>query len=130
MEQNVFDALLELGEKPTRKQTVRMRDLSERAGKPMDFTVRELRYNEVRDIHRMEGGRPEGDVATAVVLSGVVEPDLRSAALLERYCVPTPDMLLPKLLSAGEIDELAMRIEQLSGYRRTVTEIVEDIKKN
>ena len=130
MEQNVIDLLLGLGPKDTRTQRIKLRDLSRRAGQEVIFTVRELGYNEVKDIHRMEGGRPDGDVAIAVVLAGVVEPNLRDGALLERYGVPTPAELLPKMLSAGEIDELAMRIERLSGYRRSGTELVDDVKKN
>lgn len=130
MEQDVMDLLLGLGPKGMRTQKIKMRDLSKRAGTDVVFTVRELGYNEVKDIHRMEGGRPDGDIAVAVVLAGVREPNLRAAELRERYSAPTPAELLPKMLSAGEIDELAMRIERLSGYRRSVTEIVGDVKKN
>ena len=130
MEKNIIDVLLGLGPREGRRQRIKMRDLSRRAGQEVVFTVRELGYNEIQDINRMEGGRPDGDVNIAVILAGVVEPDLRSGALRERYGAPTPAMLLPKMLSAGEIAELAMRIEKLSGYRRQVTEIVVDVKKN
>lgn len=130
MEQDVMDLLLGLGPKGMRTQKIKMRDLSKRAGTDVVFTVRELGYNEIKDIHRMEGGRPDGDIAVAVVLAGVQEPNLRAAELRERYSAPTPAELLPKMLSAGEIDELAMHIERLSGYRRSVTEIVGDVKKN
>lgn len=130
MEKNIIDVLLGLGPRESRRQRIKMRDLSRRAGQDVVFTVRELGYNEIQDINRMEGGRPDGDVNIAVILAGVVEPDLRSGELAERYGAPTPAMLLPKMLSAGEIAELAMRIEKLSGYRRQVTEIVDDVKKN
>lgn len=130
MEKNIIDVLLGIGPRENRRQRIKMRDLSRRAGQDVVFTVRELGYNEIQDINRMEGGRPDGDVNIAVILAGVVEPDLRSEALRERYGTPTPAMLLPKMLSAGEIAELAMRIEKLSGYRRQVTEIVDDVKKN
>lgn len=130
MEKNIIDVLLGLGPREGRRQRIKMRDLSRRAGQDVVFAVRELGYNEIQDINRMEGGRPDGDVNIAVILAGVVEPDLRSDALRERYGAPTPAMLLPKMLSAGEIAELAMRIEKLSGYRRQVTEIVDDVKKN
>ena len=130
MEKNIIDVLLGIGPRENRCQRIKMRDLSRRAGQDVVFTLRELGYNEVQDINRMEGGRPDGDVNIAVILAGVVEPDLRSEALRERYGAPTPAMLLPKMLSAGEIAELATRIEKLSGYRRQVTEIVDDVKKN
>lgn len=130
MEQNIIDVLLDLGPREMRTQKIKMRDMSARAGQPIVFEVRELSYAEIRDIDRMEGGGSDGDVATAVVIAGVTSPDLRNPALLERYGEPSLARLLPKMLSAGEIAELAMRIEQLSGYRRTVTEIVEDIQKN
>lgn len=130
MEKNIIDVLLGIGPRESRRQRIKMRDLSRRAGQDVVFTVRELGYNEIQDINRMEGGRPDGDVNIAVILAGVVEPDLRSGELAERYGTPTPAMLLPKMLSAGEIAELAMRIEKLSGYRRQVTEIVDDVKKN
>ena len=129
-EKDILDVLLGLPAREPKTQRIKMRELSRRAGRAMVFTVRELSYNEICDIQRMEGGRGDGGAELAVVLAGVVEPDLRNGELLRHYSAPTPAMLLPKLLSAGEIAELALRIERLSGYRRSVTEIVDDVKKN
>lgn len=129
MEPDILDVLLHVGPRKMTACKVRLRQLSEQAGCDAVFTVRELGYNEVHEIQRMESGE-QGDPTVAVVLAGVTAPDLRAPALLERFSAPTPAEALKKMLSAGEIEELARRIEQLSGYRRTVTELVDEVKKN
>jgi hypothetical protein len=62
-----------------------------------------------------------------IILAGVTSPDLKNAALLEKYQAVTPADMLKGMLLPGEIDDLALRVEQLSGYKSTVTE---EVKKN
>lgn len=124
---NALEVLLGMEPPQTRTARIKMVDLSASAGAPVVFQVRGLPYDTMRALLRESGERD--DINLAIILAGVTEPDLKRTDLLTRYGVPTPEDLLPKLLSAGEISELAQRIEQLSGYRRTVTQMVEDIKK-
>lgn len=124
---NALEVLLGMEPPQTRTARIKMVDLSASAGAPVVFQVRGLPYDTMRALLRESGERD--DINLAIILAGVTEPDLKRSELLTRYHAPTPEDLLPKLLSAGEISELAQRIEQLSGYRRTVTQMVEDIKK-
>lgn len=127
-DQNVLELLLGMEPPQQRTARIKMRQLSESAGKDIIFTVRALPYDRVREIEKQEDG-VNGHAREAIILAGVTEPNLKDAQLLEKYHVPTPYELLPKLLTAGEVDELSLRIERLSGYRRSVTELVEDVQK-
>lgn len=92
---------------------------------PLTVQIRELGYNKVAEIKRATT-----DTELHVVLAGVVAPDLKDAGLQEHLGAPTPFDAIRKLFSAGEIAELAMEIERLSGYRRRVSELIEDVEKN
>lgn len=127
---DILKELLDIKPRKNETQKIKMLGLSKRAGKDMVFTVRELSYNEIRNIINMEKGNPNGDVTLQVVLAGIVEPNLKSEQLLEAYNAPTPAELLPKILSAGEISDLSDAIDKLSGYRQNTIEIIEEIKKN
>lgn len=103
---------------PTAK--FRVKRLSEAAGEDVVFTLRALPYSRVQDIKAMSG---ESEVA--IVLAGVVEPDLKTPALMDKFGGPTPAEMVKGMLLPGEIADLAMAVERLSGYRR---ETIEEIK--
>ena len=86
--------------------------LSEAAGAPVVFTLRALPYGRVQELKRLT---EEADIQ--ILLAGCVEPDLKAAALQEKFKA----MLLP-----GEIADLAIAVEKLSGYRRTTIEEVKN----
>lgn len=91
------------------------------------FTIRPLTYNQIADLRERENKR---DAEVHTVLLGMVSPNLKDASLQEALDVRTPIDAIKNILLAGEISELAMRIEQLSGFRKRMTEIVEDVQKN
>ena len=94
--------------------------LSQLAGSPVIFTVRGLTWREASEVQSRTDGR-----LLHIVLTGCVEPDWRSGELLDASKgVATPlDAIEAKLLP-GEIEDLAIEIQQLSGYlRRTVTDV-------
>ncbi len=132
---DILKELLGLSARVNKTQQVKLLSLSERAGKDMIFTVRELSYNEIKNIMDMVRDNPTSDLKMHIVLKGVVEPNLKDSQLLQHYNAPTPAELLPKILSAGEIAELNYVIQQLSGYNKVTSEIVqqkavEEVKKN
>lgn len=132
---DILKELLGLSARENKTQQVKLLNLSERAGKDMIFTVRELSYNEIKNILDMAENNPTADIKMHVVLKGVVEPSLKDKELLQHYNAPTPAELLPKILSAGEIAELNDIIQRLSGYKQITAQLVqqeaaEQIKKN
>lgn len=102
---------------------VRFRDHPTADGSPLTFRIRELSYNQVAEIKRSTA-----DSALRTVLMGVAAPSFKELA--ESLNLPTPFDAIKRILSAGEIDELQVEIEKLSGFRRKLSEVVEDIEKN
>lgn len=95
--------------------------LSGLAGTPAVFTLRALSYDQVRRVQE----KPAGEQAAWGVLYGCAEPNWRDQRLLdpERGIVTPVDAIKARLLS-GEIDDLYIEVQKLSGYlRRTVTDI-------
>ena len=60
--------------------------LSEAAGAPVVFTLRALPYGRVQELKRLT---EEADIQ--ILLAGCVEPDLKAAALQEKFQGVTPD---------------------------------------
>ena len=94
--------------------------------RPMEravFTLRALPYGRVQDIRRM----PESEQEIQILPAGCVDPDLRSARLMARFDAATPVDAVRSLLLPGEIADLTLEIERLSGYRRrTIDEVKND----
>ena len=92
-----------------------------RQGEPVVFTLRALTYNETRQIQ----DKPREDQALSAVLYGCKDPDFRDKRLLDaEKGIVTPLDAIKARLSAGEIDEAYIEIQELSGYlRRTLAEV-------
>lgn len=134
---DIIKELLGLSARENKTQQIKLLSLSERAGKDMIFTVRELSYNEIKNILDMAEVSKRTDIKMQIVLKGVVEPSLKDNQLLEHYDAPTPAELLPKILSAGEITDLNDVIQKLSGYGEIGAQVqiieqeaAEAVKKN
>lgn len=103
------------------EKRVEVKRLSEALGEPVIFTVRALSYNEIRRVQ----DKPREDQAVTAVLCGCKDPDFRDKRLLdpEKGVAAPPDAIKAKL-TAGEIDELYIEIQKLSGYlRQTLAEV-------
>lgn len=97
--------------------------LSKAVGARVVFTLRALPYDRVQDIRAMKDTEQEVNI----LLGGCIDPDLKSSELQERYSAPTPVDAVRSLLLPGEIADLAMEVERLSGYRRrTIEEVKND----
>ncbi len=91
--------------------------LSKAAGVPVVFSLRALTYAEVS--HIQERG---GKASAMILLEGCESPNWRDPALSGKGTgMATPLDVIQARLLPGEIEELAVRIQQLSGYLNTVT---------
>ena len=103
------------------EKRVEVTRLSEIAGEPVAFTLRALSYDETRRVQ----DKPREDQALSAVLYGCKDPDFRDKRLLDpEKGIVTPTDAVKARLTAGEIDELYIEIQKLSGYlRRTLAEV-------
>lgn len=95
--------------------------LSELVGQDVIFRLRGLSYKQVRQTQ----DKPLDERALYIVLEGCVEPNFRKAQLLcpEKGIATSLDAISARL-TAGEIDELSMEIQKLSGYlHKTLSEV-------
>lgn len=63
-----------------------------------------------------------------VILNHTVEPNFRSAELIQQSGVATPEQLLNKMLLAGEIQILSEQIREVSGFADSLDELVDEVK--
>ena len=88
---------------------------------PVIFTLRALPYGRVQELKRLT---EEADIQ--ILLAGCADPDLKAAALQEKFQGVTPAEALKAMLLPGEIADLAIPVEKRSGYRRTTIEEVKN----
>lgn len=103
------------------EKRMEVKRLSELAGEPVVFTLRALSYKEIRDIQ----DKRREDQAVSAVLYGCKDPDWRDRRLLTAVSgAVTPLDVIQARLNPGEIDELYVEIQKLSGYiDRTLREV-------
>ena len=80
-----------------------------------------ISYGRVQELKRLT---EEADIQ--ILLAGCADPDLKAAALQEKFQGVTPAETLKAMLLPGEIADLAIPVGKLSGYRRTT---IEEVKK-
>lgn len=121
---STLDVLLRSGLPDMRKElpvkTVELPRLSALAGEPVVFTLRGLTYREVRRLQEHREDR-----SAYAVLYGCTNPSWKDPRLLEpEKGLATPvDVIQAKLLP-GEIEDLFVEIQLLSGYlRRTISDV-------
>lgn len=94
--------------------------LSKLTGQKVTFTLRALPYGKVQEVRQMAEDNQEAQI----LLQGCVEPNLKDAQLMAKYDAATPLDAIYALLLPGEIADLSMEVERLSGYRRkTIAEV-------
>lgn len=77
------------------------------------FKVRQLTYDEYINIRSL----PESGQDFAIILSGVIDPNLKDKKLLDASRgIHTQDDLIRSLFTPGEITKLIVKINSLSGY--------------
>lgn len=68
----------------------------------------------------------ENDQEIHILLQGCQDPPLKDPALMEKFGASTPADAVRALLLPGEIEDLSMEVERLSGYRRKTIEEVKN----
>ena len=122
---SVLDLLLKPELPDVRKvlpeKQVKIDRLSELAGQDVIFRLRGLTYKQVRQNQE----KPLDERVLDIVLEGCVEPNFRDTRLLNpEKGIATPLDAIKARLTPGEIDELSMEIQKLSGYlRKTLSEV-------
>lgn len=103
------------------KKRMEVKRLTELAGEPVIFTLRGLTYQEIRDIQ----DKRREDQAVSAVLYACNDPDWWDQRLLNAVSgAVTPLDVIKARLNPGEIDELYVEIQKLSGYiNRTLREV-------
>jgi hypothetical protein len=121
-EPDVLRILLELpGEAARKEKTIRLKRLSEAAGRDVNFRLRSLGYDRTAEIVREH---PD-DMSLFVVLEGVASPSFKDRELMSHYGAATPVELIKKLLLPGEIEDISREVQRLSGYLAVTYEAVE-----
>jgi len=120
---DVLDMLLSASPLKLPEKDYKVKRLSEETGGEIIFRLRALPFSRVAEIRRID----EEEQNIHIILAGIISPDLKNQQLLDRFNAETPADLVKNMLLPGEIDDLALRIERLSGYKSVVTE---EVKKN
>lgn len=88
--------------------------LSKLAGGPVVIEVHGLPYGTVKTIQQM----PEKEIPVQLIVEGC--PFFRNPRLIDLdRSIATPEDAVCAALNAGEIEELSIEVEKLSGYRQT-----------
>ncbi len=66
----------------------------------------------------------------AVIINNTVEPNFRDAESIKAAGCITPEQFMYRCLLAGEIDALASKISELSGFNTSVEEARETVKNS
>ncbi len=109
-------------------------------GRPVPFVIRPVTEEESSAIRRQavvpkrdRRGEKEFDAnryTRLFVIAGTVQPDLKAADLCEAYGVVDPELLLGKMLLAGEFAKLSEAISKLSGITEEAADAVRSEAKN
>jgi len=119
---DVLELLLNAQPAKLPEKDYKIKRLSQECGGDVVFRLRALPFSRVAEVRRID----EDGQAVHIILAGVISPDLKNQALLNKYDAATPAELIQAMLLPGELDDLALKIEQLSGYKKTV---LEEVKK-
>lgn len=67
-------------------------------------------------------------LTTSIVVNHTIVPDFKDAESIAKLGCLNPEEYLHKVLLPGEIDDLALRIQELSGFNKDFEELVDEAK--
>eukprot|EP01113_Clastostelium_recurvatum_P028393 TRINITY_DN34366_c0_g1_i1.p3 TRINITY_DN34366_c0_g1~~TRINITY_DN34366_c0_g1_i1.p3 ORF type:complete len:136 (-),score=4.75 TRINITY_DN34366_c0_g1_i1:10-417(-) len=105
-------------------------------GKLMRFKIRVMNSRELGEYRKKAMKvRKNKDVevdstmlTTAMVINHTVEPDFKNADSIKKMGCASPEDYLHKVLLPGEIDDLALKIQELSGFNKDFEDLVKEAK--
>lgn len=138
---NLVDTLLSKDfETLTAKETCtyKVESLSKKTNTNFEITLQALTAKEFMRLRKQcsstdKKGKTtmdESKFAANVLLEGIKSPDLHNEALVRHYKVATPAELVMSMFTVGEIGDIVLKINELSGNNIEDPEAVEDEIKN
>ena len=135
---NALNVLLKMDkakveELPTK--VIEIKRFTELTGEKFEVTLRAINGERMSDIQKnsidisKKGGVKDINLysmQTQILTEGMIDPNLKDKSLLEHFGCVTPKDLIKKLFLAGEINDLANEVQELSGYDKSDDE---DLKK-
>lgn len=104
-------------------------------GKVLKFKIKAMDDTTFNDIRKRctttKGRKVEFDVGAfnrAIIIQHTLEPDFKDAESIKQLNCQTPEQYLQKVLLAGEIVELATKIQEFSGFDVDMESLVEEVK--
>ncbi|MBD2846190.1 XkdN-like protein [Paenibacillus sp. IB182496] len=105
-------------------------------GKRLKFKIKAMSNRDFDDIRRQsmeirKNKKVELDLQkfnSAIIINHTLEPDFKDAASIQATGSLNPEEYLNKVLLAGEIAELSMQIQRLSGFDQDMDELVNEAK--
>lgn len=120
---DVLDILLSADRPALPEKEYKLKRLSKELGADVIFKLRALSFSRVAELRELHDG---ADMPVWIALEGITSPDLRNRELMSKYGAETPIDLLKNMLLPGEIEDLQLRVERLSGYKMST---LEELKK-
>ena len=125
---NALNVLLKMDkakveELPTK--VIEIKRLTELTGEKFEVTLRAINGERMSDIQKnsidlsKKGGVKDINLysmQTQILTEGMIDPNLKDKGLLEHFGCITPKDLIKTLFLAGEINDLANEVQELSGY--------------
>lgn len=127
---------------PKNQDVIISKRFKDEDGNPVPFTIRPVTEEESAAIRKRctiirkdKAGQTIKEMDSArytrlFVIAGTVTPDFQAADLCEAYGVLDPEMVLGKMLLAGEYSKLADAISDLSGITDEAISAVGEEAKN
>ncbi|HZG16968.1 MAG TPA: XkdN-like protein [Candidatus Bathyarchaeia archaeon] len=107
----------------------------DKAGNVLKFKIKAMDDTTFNDIRKRctttKGRKVEFDVGAfnrAIIIQHTLEPDFKNAESIAKLNCQTPEQYLQKVMLAGEIVELAGKIQEISGFEVEMDALVEEAK--
>lgn len=118
------------------KKVVVSKRLKDKDGKLLEFTIKPMLQEQYLDYQQQctipkKGGKIDFNTRRfnqLLILNHTIEPNFRSAELLQKAGCSQPEQLLNKSLLAGEIQVLAEQIRVVSGFEDSLDDLVDEVK--
>lgn len=110
--------------------------LKDENGELYKFKIRTITHEEVIEL-RTKAAKHGKDGKTAIdagaldrstVIAGTLEPNFKDAESLKAVGAATPEQYLNKVLLAGEVEKLAEKIGNFSGFNQNINELIKEAK--
>ncbi len=118
------------------KETVIGDRFKDENGGEFKFVIKGLTQKEFNELRKRassfdKNGRMilnEGLLSTLCIIENTVTPNFKDAKSIQELGCSTPEQYLNKVLLAGEAENLAREILQLSGFGKNINELVDEAK--